>query len=87
MRRKYKADLPVLSEEFRTLLSDGKQKIKCQMLKVRSVNGPDVKPPDEVFKDMIFHEQDVPLVCITFDIEPMNLDIYNAYCPRQEQLS
>lgn len=47
-----------------------------------TVNGPDVRPEDKEFATEIYHDQDLPLVCITFDIEPMNLDIYNAYCPR-----
>ena len=87
MRRKFQSDIMGLTTEFKTLLCDKNQKINGNKLKMITVNGPDVRPEDKEFATEIYHDQDLPLVCITFDIEPMNLDIYNAYCPRQEQLN
>ena len=51
-----------------------------------TVNGPDINPDEKAYP-IVYHEQEKPLIAITFDIMPMNLDIYNAYCPRKDQIS
>lgn len=73
IRRRFEANLPDLTQEFRACLGDGGTGGKTVMgadrkrkeIKMITVNGPDVRPENV---DEIWHEQEKPLITITFDI-------------------
>ena len=87
-------DIQKLTAELKCLFNNDRSgTAENTKLKVIPVNGFDLLPGDDKIQKSLeeeglklpFHGQGIPFVAVTFDLEPISLDMYLAYCPPSDQ--